>query len=290
MQADYIPVDMAQSSAQSFDQRQTNERRISEISDSDFLEPDKERLKLLCGQFVFVINLILNVTTFIGILLVITRTSLDQDINSSIKLEERGPEKWLRIEKDISIGKQLLLGESLQTNGLFQDQLYISANDHDDEQGVALALDQEQVFLQAQFYGSNEREEFQFIMPSQVKELNVLNSLDNIRSIRSTQINGQVQDISITSKDQLELSGNLGVNAYASHTMELESPIGLSFESKGDAVILQLNGGSLLLPQLPILSDKETFTSLPLAQSIDRLQLCIDSKNGLLYQASQSCS
>lgn len=276
-------------------------RRVSETSGNGLLEVNKEQLKLLCGQFLFVITFVFNIATLVGVLWVIFKFGLSQNFSSLIKLSEDGPNKSLRFDQNIQVDTLgIQAGESLRACRIINEEIYLSTGRKWSEKDgkiqtatpVAISLSPSHISMQAESYGQSEHEDsrFRLVTPKRLEQLDIVSGLHNIRSVRPLQnLTGKNlgRNLDIKSGEQLELSGNRGVNVH-SKGLELSSPSEINIESKEDAIIMQLNGGKLLLPLLPLLDSRLEYfppeSSSPRSLG-DKRQLCIDKTNGLLYQA-----
>jgi len=266
------------------------------------LQETGQKLKILFENFLLGLTFMVNFVTLIGVLWAISKLRSDRNLGSIVTLvgEENSPERHLFIDADIYASRLDVMG-GLKTNRMIGEQVIISTGDEYtgeqlDSATVGIKIDPESITMQAEQFGSNidDDRQFELELPKKLERLDISETLTNIRSIRSD--NERLSSgLEIESDDRLELSGNLGVNVHAK-VLKLSSPETINIVSKEESIIIQLNGGSLLLPSLSLLDSRDLGAKFALGQgemppstgANEMYHLCINQASGLLYHSENS--
>lgn len=298
---------------------QASHPQTDELNTDILSKVEKHRYKLLFGQFIFVINFIINVSTFAAIIWVMVRLKSQDDPDSFMNFIDTGINKTHRslyIEQDVILDN-LNIGNRLRTNQIDGRNVIITIDAKDPKSNangdiknivssskVEISVNPEVISMQARSFGSNvdsEDSRYEFIMPKRLRQLDISGSLQNIRSIRPVYDGDHLEKktLSINSREGLELSGNKGVSMHSSDLIELNAAKEILIESQDDSIVLKLDGGDLLFPSIPIhddygvyLSEDESDEQIAALQHQHELQskhqLCIEKNTGLLYESGDS--
>ena len=261
------------------------------------LGSDYAKLKLLGGQFLFLVTLVINLATSIGVVWLIFRLSLNKidPLEPIIQLDHQASFDRFVLNRDLS-ADSLIVQDKLSTNMIDHEQVSFVGVSGDIETGAQaeISLNSDYVSMQADSIGPGPDEDYSFWLQQRVSELEVSNGIRNVRAIRaplgseryySEDEGSQMGGLEMSSPDGLELSGNRGVGVH-SRRISVRSGESISLESKEESVHLQ--GRYLLMPSLEhysILSATDERGSIA-----DRHQLCYNKDTGQLFRSRAACS
>lgn len=258
---------------------------------------DQDWLNLLSGQFLLIVTFMLNLLTTFGAIWTIFRLGLNgNDLQAKLFTINSDPSlgELISFQTDLA-ATSLLAKDRLNVDELSSETISFVASDDSGKNRAGLSLNSDYISMQAKSYGprTTMRDQYSFRIDRELEKLSIMGPIHNVRSLRS---NGN--DLNILSQEQLELSGNQGLNAHSTDII-IESGDRISVGSKQDGIEIRTAPGGLLIPDLPIHyrpnvqseEEDEKRGDSGLSQSASRSQLlCIRKPDGMVYKATGSCN
>lgn len=272
---------------------------------------NQDRLKLLSGQFLLLVTLLLNIATTFAAIWTIFKLGLNES-NLSGKLFniDHGTPigDVLTFNKDVA-AFSLIVKDQLGLDEISNEMISFIAKDSSDVHPVAISLNPDYISMQARSYGPGQAQphsQYLFRIDREVDRLDILGTIHNVRSLRSIvrkeQADSSVDsDLAIVSNDQLELSGNLGMSVH-SKDLIIESGDRIIIESKEESLEIRSALGGLSLPDLHVHQEhlesighnsnegENSISDIFTNQAQRASLLCIRRSDGMVYKAAASCN
>lgn len=264
---------------------------------------DYKQLKIKSSQFLLFFTLLVGLLTTIGTLWIIFRLNL-----TSLKRHlEFGPGNDLHIRQDIITDSFMPFGE-VDYKEIVGDTIKISSP-VDSKLPTEINLDNETVLMQAKIFSSSQtNDQYSFRISRRLQTLEASKNSNNVKLIRSpgsvhktSSRRSMNKKLDIISRNQLELSGNMGLRVHANQ-MYFDSQQSIKIQSKEESIILLIEKG-LHLPAIlhenhykELLSYQNTSMDTSYATNNNnrfseplKQQVCIARDNGMIYLSADSC-
>lgn len=256
---------------------------------------ENDRLKLLGGQFILFITLLVSLLNILGTYYIILRLTKIHEVVNVLPDEKNGDE--LVFNQDLIIDK-ILLHDGLRTQKIQSNQITVSGSSGSKGRQAKLSLDPNSVSFEAKSFTLGEvGENLTFRLAKRLNALEVSHGIKNLRvlrapSLKKNESSDSDNNLEVLSTGKLDLSGNMGLRAH-SHKMYIKSPDLIDIESREESIILMARRG-LILRSISLANDmtsNEEMSNMIIGNVKEqfRHQACISRDDGSFYQALNDC-
>jgi hypothetical protein len=241
----------------------------------------RDRLRVMIARSLVVFTFIVNLATTIGVIWVALKFGFNQNTG--------------RLSSDEIIETDtIIVGDRLNIKSIDHEQISIVGKSNAKSIQAEISLNPDYTSMQARSFGSSgsNNDQFKFKLDRKLFGVELSSEAHNVKSIQAGIGRGAEEqpdssgDLSIRSPDEMELSGNLGLNIHAKD-ITLKSRKGITIVSGENVIDIGASGG-LFIPDIQIINqndDLELNEDANLDGVATKRQLCIQRSDGLLYKA-----